>query len=224
MSLPGEPGGWLRGHAREGVARLRIVDPRLWAPFPAGRRLASSRDWDEFYGAAVDPYGIERSAPERSRYERTLRALADRRFSRALEVGCGEGVLSEMLAPRCDELLALDVSQVAVERARQRMADRPGVTVERRTLPEEMPPGAFDLILCRDVLCYWDRERLLVGLRAFERALTPGGWLLVAHERHDTTTHAMAGERVHRLLARNTTLRHAWRRTEWVYRFDRFEH
>jgi hypothetical protein len=43
------------------------------------------------------------------------------------------------------------------------------------------------------------------------------------HERHDTTTHAMSGERVHRLLARHTTLRHDRRRTEWVYRFDRFE-
>jgi SAM-dependent methyltransferase len=112
-----------------------------------------------------------------------------------------------MLAPRCQTLLAVDVSQVAVDRARQRMAGRLGVAVERLTLPEETPVGPFDLILCSDVLCYWERDRLLIGLRKFQQALAPGGWLLVVHGRHDTTTHAMSGERLHRLLARHTTLR-----------------
>jgi SAM-dependent methyltransferase len=223
MRPPGQRARHLGRHGHERLARLRILDPRLWVPVPPGPRLPGGRDWDEFYGSSVDPYGIETSGLEQSRYEQTLRALGDRRFSRALEVGCGEGVLSELLVPRCAQLLALDVSAVAVDRAGRRMAGRRGVTVERRTLPEEMPGGPFDLILCRDVLYYWDRERLLAGLHAFEQALMPGGWLLVVHERHDTNTHAMSGERVHRLLVRNTTLRHVWRRTEWVYRFDRFE-
>jgi SAM-dependent methyltransferase len=221
---PDHAGGRLRAHAREGIARLRILDPRLWVPFPPPRRLADSRqDWERFYGASVDPYGIETSGWEMLQYRRTLQALGERHFCSALEVGCGEGVLSEMLAPRCGQLLALDISEVAVDRARRRTSGQAGVSVEQRTLPEEMPRGRFDLILCRDVLYYWDRERLLTGLRAFEQALTPGGWLLVVHWRRDEPTHTMSGERLHRLLARHTTLRHGWRRTEWLNRFDRFE-
>jgi SAM-dependent methyltransferase len=182
--------GHLRSQAREGISRLRIFDPRLWVSFHAinGRTAANptrpalltrraplpgAQEWDEFYGTSVDPYDVQTSTSVKSRYETTLRALGDRRFSRALEVGCGEGVLTELVAPRCDELLAVDVSQVAVERARQRMAGRTGVTVERRTLPEEVPPGPFDLILCSEVLYYWERERLLTGLRAFELMLPP---------------------------------------------------
>jgi SAM-dependent methyltransferase len=186
-------------------------------------RPADPEDWDEFYETSVDPYGYRTSARQRRRYERTLEALQGRRFARALEVGCSEGVLTEMLAPHCEELLAVDVSEVAVRRARQRVAGLTGVAIERRTLPDELPAGQFDLILCSDVLCYWDRERLLAGLRAFERALAPGGWLLAVHWRPDTPTHTMSGERVHRLLRRHTTLRHRWRRTEWTHRFDCFE-
>jgi len=223
MRFRQEPEGRLRAHAREGFSRLRILDPRCWVPFPPGRRRAGRRDWDQFYETSVDPYRYRTDARQRRRYERTLKALEGRRFARALEVGCSEGVLTEMLAPRCEELLAIDVSEVAVRRARQRVAGLTGVAVERRTLPEELPAGPFDLILCSDVLYYWDRERLLAALRAFERALAPGGWLLAIHERHDTTTHFMSGERLHRLLARKTSLHHDWRRTEWVRRFDRFE-
>jgi predicted TPR repeat methyltransferase len=221
--LRSERAARLGSRVREAVLRLRVLDPRCWVPARARVRPADPEDWDEFYETSVDPYGYRTSARQRRRYERTLEALQGRRFARALEVGCSEGVLTEMLAPHCEELLAVDVSEVAVRRARQRVAGLTGVAVERRTLPEELPAGPFDLILCSDVLYYWGTERLLAGLRAFERALAPGGWLLAIHERHDTTTHTMSGERLHRLLARNTSLRHDWRRTEWVHRFDRFE-
>jgi len=38
-------------------------------------------------------------------------------FRKALEVGCAEGAFTEFLAPRCESLLAVDVSAAALERA-----------------------------------------------------------------------------------------------------------
>ena len=76
-----------------------------------------------------------------AKYAATVEALGDRRFGRALEVGCSIGVLTELLAARCDALLAVDVSVRAVERARARLTGAPHVRVERRTLPEELPAG-----------------------------------------------------------------------------------
>ena len=132
--------------------------------------------------------------------------LGERRFRRALEAGASIGVFTEMLADRCDELLAVDVSERAVAAARRRLSGRGHVRVERRTLPEEMPDGPFDLIVASEVLYYFPREEMLAVLRSFERELAPGGSLLAVHWRRETKTYPLQGDEVHELLAQNTRL------------------
>ena len=97
--------------------------------------------FEALYAAEQDPWGFATSPYERAKYDHTLAALGGRRFARGLEVGCSIGVLTAALAERCDRLLAVDVAATAVARARERLAAAPGVTVERRSLPEEMPGG-----------------------------------------------------------------------------------
>lgn len=43
------------------------------------------------------------------------------------------------------------------------------------------PEQQFDLILCRNVLIYFDRPKMLDIVDAMHRTLTPGGWLLLGH-------------------------------------------
>lgn len=139
------------------------------------RRERLDRDYFEnLYEESTDPWGFETSEYERRKYERTLGALGERRFRRALEVGSSIGVFTAMLAPWCDELLAVDASEKAVELARERLAEHGHVRVERRTLPEEMPEGVFDLIVASEVLYYLPREVVLEALRRFEGILAPG--------------------------------------------------
>ena len=87
------------------------------------RRDRLGREYfEDLYEGSPDPWGFETSTYERSKYERTLGVLGNRRFRRALEVGASIGVFTEMLAPRCDELLAVDASERAVAAARERLA------------------------------------------------------------------------------------------------------
>ncbi|MGI8441284.1 MAG: SAM-dependent methyltransferase [Thermoleophilaceae bacterium] len=182
------------------------------------------RDYFEgLYGADRDPWGFETSAYEAEKYERTVAALQGRRFDRGLEVGCSIGVLTAMLAARCDALVAVDVSELAVEQARRRLAELDHVIVERRTLPEEMPSGPFDLIVCSEVLYYWDRELLLTALDALEAALAPGGSLLAVHWRPPTQTYPLRGDEVHELLLERSSLEPAWSAVEERYRIDRLD-
>ena len=131
---------------------------------------------------SANPYGIDASAYEQQKYDRVLEALAGRRFGRVLEVGCGEGDLSERLSELTDDLLGVDISDAAVRRAAARV---PSATFETRTLPAAMPEGTFDLIVCTDVLYYWEPVTLRVGIARLRDRLRPGGMLLAYHYRGD---------------------------------------
>src|SRR5919199_2360476 len=145
------------------------------------RKRFSREYFENLYGRSPDPWGFETSSYERSKYERTLEVLAHRRYRRALEVGCSIGVFTAMLAPLCDELLAVDISERAVVAARERLANYPHVRVERRTLPDETPEGPFDLIVASEILYYFSKELVLMTLQRFERVLAPSGMLLAVH-------------------------------------------
>jgi len=153
-----------------------------------GRRERSiGADWfEDLYAREGDPWAFETSPYERAKYDHTLAALPPGRFARALEVGCANGVLTERLAPRCEALLAVDVSDTALAAARKRLAAVANVTLERRTLPGEAPAGPFDLVLLSEVVYYWDRDDV-ARLAAWVRAAVPsGGHLLLVHWTGDT--------------------------------------
>ncbi len=179
--------------------------------------------FEELYAASNDPWNFETSDYEREKYRRTLGVLGDRRFRRALEAGASIGVFTEMLAGRCDELLAVDVSEKAVAAARERLKGQDHVRVERRTLPEEMPEGQFDLIVASEVLYYFTREEMLAMLDGFETILAPGGALLAVHWRRETQTYPLQGDEVHDLLTAHTSLTLTESVAEQDYRLDLFE-
>jgi SAM-dependent methyltransferase len=181
--------------------------------------------FEDLYQRDADPWRFATSAYERQKYERTLAALgpADRRFRRALEAGCSIGVFTALLAPRCDELLALDASPTAVLRARERVGDFEHVRVMQRTLPEELPSGPFDLIVCSEILYYWSADLLRELLDALEAELAPGGSLLAVHWRPVTETYPLRGDDVHRILAERTTLVHGFGERAERYLIDRYD-
>jgi predicted TPR repeat methyltransferase len=179
--------------------------------------------FDELYARSRDPWGFETSEYERNKYVRTLSVLAQRRYRRALEVGCSIGVFTAMLTPLCDELLAVDVSEAAVTVARQRLADFPNVRLELRSMPEETPQGPFDLVVASEVMYYWPEDVMLWALGRFEEVLAPGGSLLAVHWRKETKTYPLQGDEVHDLLLGHTRLANTTTIVEPEYRLDLFE-
>ena len=179
--------------------------------------------FDELYARSRDPWGFETSEYERNKYERTLSVLAQRRYRRALEVGCSIGVFTAMLTPQCDELLAVDVSEAALTVARQRLADFPNVRLELRSMPEETPQGPFDLVVASEVMYYWPEDVMLSALGRFEEVLAPGGSLLAVHWRKETKTYPLQGDEVHDLLLGHSRLANTTTIVEPEYRLDLFE-
>ena len=179
--------------------------------------------FEGLYAESEDPWNFEASEYEQIKYARTMAVLGDRTFGRALEAGASIGVFTEMLADRCEKLLAVDVSERAVAVARRRLSGQENVRIERRTLPEEMPDGPFDLIVASEVLYYFPREEMLTVLQGFERELAPGGILLAVHWRRKTETYPLQGDEVHDLLVEHTRLVNRETMIEPDYRLDLFE-
>jgi len=179
--------------------------------------------FEGLYAESGDPWDFETSEYERNKYERTFEVLGDRRFHKALEAGASIGVFTERLADRCDVLLAVDVSERAVVAARERLSGHGHVVVERRSLPEEMPEGPFDLIVASEILYYFTKEEMLATLRTFERNLAQGGALLAVHWRRETRTYPLQGDEVHELLLGHTRLHNSKTIVEPDYRLDLFE-
>ncbi len=153
--------------------------------------------FDDVYAAHDDPWGFETSPYEAAKYERTLLALTRERYDSALEIGCSIGVLSARLARRCDHLLALDVSQRALERARARCADLPQARFERRRLPQQFPAGQFDLVVASEVLYYLGQSDLQATLERCVAVLPAGGELLCVHWTPQVHDYPQTGDEVH---------------------------
>ncbi len=187
------------------------------------RKRLDRQYFENLYAASPDPWAFETSPYEHRKYERTLNVLARRRYRRALEVGCSNGVFTAMLAPLCDELLAVDVSERAVAAAKERLEELPHVRVERLTLPEETPEGPFDLVVASEVLYFWPEDVMLAALRRFEEILAPGGALQAVHWRKETETFPLQGDEVHELLLKHTRLTNTTTIIEPEYRLDLFE-
>lgn len=137
-------------------------------------------EWDEFY-AATDR--IWSGRPNGALVTET----ADLPPGRALDVGCGEGADALWLASRGWQVTALDVSQVALDRAAA-AAREAGLEVQwvhAGLLEAQLPVGCFDLVSAQYPVLL--RTSDAVAAHALREAVAPGGTLLVVH--HDVSGH-----------------------------------
>jgi len=78
---------------------------------------------DSVFTAQVDPYRFARES-EQDRFrvaEQMLReASQGRQFEKAWEIGCAEGMFTARLSTCCRSVLAVDVSAIALARAKER--------------------------------------------------------------------------------------------------------
>jgi SAM-dependent methyltransferase len=151
------------------------------------------------YLAKDDPWDNRTKWSDQRKYAVMLASLRQPRYRRAYEPGCAVGVLTRLLATRCDDVLAVDGVEEAVVQARAAVAGQDHVRVERAWLPRDLPDATFDLIVIGDLLYYLsasDLGTLLTGLAA---RLEPGGDLVAAHFR-DRAGGGYDGSDVHAAL------------------------
>jgi SAM-dependent methyltransferase len=144
--------------------------------------------FESAYADSADPWG---SASPRYRYQglkydKLIALLPQGRIARALDLGCGLGLLSQKLARRADHVLGLDLATAAVEQARGHGAAFANLQFEQGDILDLSPSldGQFDLVVVADVLYYLaPLDDLVLSALALRIAslLRPGGICLLAN-------------------------------------------
>jgi predicted TPR repeat methyltransferase len=131
-----------------------------------------------------DHWELETSEYEAAKYQRQLRLLQDRTYDSAVEIGCGGGVFTASLARISRRVLAMDISESAIERARARTVATGAVDLLAANIMEHdvQEAGPWDLIVMSETVCClgwlytffeigWLAERLFAATREEGRLL-----------------------------------------------------
>ena len=158
---------------------------------------------DALHRGDEDPWGVDTRWYERRKRDLLLAVLPRRRFRRAVEVGCSTGALAEALADRCDSLVAMDSSPVAVAAATQRLAGHDHVEVLHGSVPGDWhrAGAGHDLVVLSEVgyfLCPAALEELGRHIRD---GLPADGVVVLCHWRHEISGWPLDGPDVHARLA-----------------------
>jgi SAM-dependent methyltransferase len=158
--------------------------------------------FDALYRDSSDPWKIRSRWYERRKRALTLASLPHERYARAFEPACGNGELTVQLAPRCDELIAADISEDAVALTRQRVAAESGgnVSVQQMLLPDAWPEGTLDLIVISEVGYYLDDTQLARLIERMRDTLSPNGAIVACHWRKPIDGWTLNGDSVHASL------------------------
>jgi SAM-dependent methyltransferase len=161
--------------------------------------MADATRWDERYEKGDTPWdtGAVSSELQRVLSEMTVAPC------RAIELGCGTGASAAWLARQGFDVTAVDVSPLAIDRARRR-AEQAGVSVRFLMADVLQPPadlgGPFDFFFDRGCYHVVRREDVAAYLRTLERLTRPGNVGLVlagnAREPHEPGPPVVSEEEV----------------------------
>jgi SAM-dependent methyltransferase len=137
--------------------------------------------FEQIYTRGTDPWHYATSAYEAAKYAASIEALPRERYENAFEVGCSVGVLTALLAERCDALLAVEPVETALAAARGRNAGKGWLRFEPMFVPAAWPDESFDLIVLSEVLDYLGKADLVRLGNRLRSTLCAGGDVLLVH-------------------------------------------
>lgn len=101
-----------------------------------------------------DPWGFDTAEYDQRMYDRQGELLADRRYARALELGCGAGTFTRRLTRLAPSIVAIDVSAQAIATARSRGDSGVDYRVANIMTFDPAPDGPWDLIVFNETIYY----------------------------------------------------------------------
>ncbi|HZY10327.1 MAG TPA: SAM-dependent methyltransferase [Bacteroidota bacterium] len=106
---------------------------------------------EDLFRWSEDPWNFRRSPYEQDRMFALLQLIKQHPHDTILEIGCAEGFFSGKLSKIAKQVVAIDVSETAIERAK---IHYPDVTFVQTSLEEFSWNNKFDIVICAETLYY----------------------------------------------------------------------
>lgn len=132
--------------------------------------------WD--YAAGV--YDIFANVINKKTHKTLCAVVAERILPRdeVLECACGTGMLSRVIAPRCKTLIAEDISENMLKKARKKCAQFQNATFRQGDILNlKHPAERFDVVVAANVIHLLDEP--LRALHELDRVCRTGGRLII---------------------------------------------
>lgn len=184
-----------------------------------------SEYFKKVYDANDDPWDFETSDYEANKYKATLNALPNEKYQSALEIGCSIGVFTKLLAKRCDNLVATDVSQKALDKAIERCKNLENIHFIKAKFPQELPQEKFSLIIVSEVAYYLSPEDWKLAMNKLFNITKENGNIVLCHWLPEVHDYPQTGDEVHKSFAKLMTgkMKNIFKKREENYRIDVWE-
>lgn len=111
--------------------------------------------------------------------------VSDQRYENCLDVGTGLGHYAERAAKFCDNVLAIDISPLAIDRAKSRLSNAPNITFKTANIRDFDTKTQFDLIILGDILYYLGDMRFPIEFNTLGKhiasLIAPRGHILMSN-------------------------------------------
>ncbi len=140
--------------------------------------MTVKRDFHRLYIEEDDPWRVGEATAER--YNVVIDILRDlasgTSLRRGIDFGCGKGAFTARVAPFVAEMWGVEISSVAIEKARARFPHIRFYQGDVRRIGRlNLSESYFDLILCMDVFCYLSPRKRVTFLKVLDRLLSDSG-------------------------------------------------
>lgn len=194
------------------LERLRqmvaCMHPSVWLLGWTLKRPTTAR-FDRLYRLSDgDPWHTE-DAPYEEQKRADLFSVLSPRYTMIVDVGCGTGTITRLLAQR-GPVLGLDASAEALKYARQKPVD--GVEYLQADLRTAPLPERYDLVVASEVLYYLEETDRAAVIGRLAAGLAPGGHFVIVGAKNDARVFPLLDARDDLRLAREVTLEsNVWR-------------
>ena len=161
------------------------------------KKTLDAEYFKKVYDANDDPWNFTTSEYEAAKYKATIAALPKESYENAFEIGCSIGVLTRLLAKKCRQLLATDISQKALDQAIDRCKDLNNITFEKLNFPDELPEEKFDLIMISEVAYYLTAGDWDFAMEHLYKKMLPGANVVLVHWLPEVHDYPQTGDQVH---------------------------
>jgi amino acid adenylation domain-containing protein/non-ribosomal peptide synthase protein (TIGR01720 family) len=170
----------------DSVTQWQSLFDETYAAGEAGEAAAPSFiGWNSSYTGAPIP-----AAEMQEWLARTVERIVAFQPHRALEIGCGVGLVLQQVAPLCETYCATDISRAALMRLKAWIEGEPQLRHVELALGDaaalpELAPATFDTVILNSVVQYFpDIDYVRAALKAAASLTADGGRIFVGDLRH----------------------------------------